>query len=1409
MIKKIITLILIPLTIILSLASISGNVKISKTNIDNLNELSKAYNIKNLLIKKSNLKNADVYNGQYLVPNNLYDEYIKLIDDIAKDITNSSKYETLKKLNNKILNRSEKGIKVFSSSENNSKMIYNLKYHIDISNYPKSYQIFYKDYVDNKIRVLNKSTNFNVDYQKTVDLLNKLKIFIDNELNNQNNLSNIPKENNKLLDFITTQNPFKSTHPKIENKPTEKILYIDKTTGKNDVGNFIKNTKAYDMEGNDISYSIYFKQASVVDYENNGIYNIQIAAVDKYGNETIDSDIYKLVVTTKSEKLTITIPTALEIFGYGKAQTIDLRDLVIVKNYLNIRVDKEYVIVDTFKTSGEKTNLNVLPTLKDGSTDEYLETRQPGFYTLKFRSIDSDYNISETKTKEIIILPKSVDTQSGLIESSNVLPDLKKYSIEELSNYSFVKEDNYYFGGTHPLEKRISKTPNNKKEIRAKLILLDEVVSYEDSDAKKLGFHKQTYDMIQYIDTLIPISAAGNIIIPTKDIINLAHKNGVKVHGYINIPFDYLGGSVDNILQLIKMENGKYVNIEKLYQMAKDFGFDGWTINIQTGFITKQEGIENKAKDQREKYYNDLVQAKKDFEEKLYPFFKELYKYMNSRNIEVFNQGSISNDGIVYNSSIIDDSNSYFVDGNKKINDGYITHYSFYNSSKFNIDKELKKLNNYSQFDLYKGFLAPNIGNSDNGYIMLERINKLLVDQKYNEKLKTSVAIYNLNNKLFDIVENKTSYTKLDPQSPKNLVGSNDYYEYIKRVENFINGGMQISKTNMDEIQQKYETLLSQNKKEDEILKELDIFNNFSLASYFYENSTISKNSFVTHFNTGNGFYYFNEGKIVRDFTNNKTWNSDGGYNNLEDQDILPTYRWDVNILNKTDNSILIKPQFNHKKAYQKMSSLQFKSEFNSDSNSDIMLYKSDLDINQNTKAYVYLYTEETSNISLDLILEIDSKLVKIPTTQKINASSNWTKYEYNISKYGRATKIGFSISTTETSNISLDLSIGKLFISDKAQPTSVKKINSLKILKEVKLNKYGAPQLVDKIGFDRNIYANLFVEFNKIKGAYYVIYQKNNTELRYLASSYSNIIGFDGVKRFSKNLVSPTLDDYDKKAIIEVRAYDKDYNLIAKSNLSFNWPNTLIKGGKAQFRLSSNVAKPGEPIEIYPILSSATKNVEINVPGSINGAKKVGDRYEVSYSKEGFYDINYKAINDYGVNEINLKNAIIISNNVPKESDITSDASIDIRPEMKNIKYSNFCNNDEIPTYILDNDEKGNPNLSTKWCDNLKTPGQRWVIIDFKDVVEISRFVLSHSASSLSNGFDQNPDYNTVEYKISVSLDGKNWTKVVHREQNKKTITEDILENKVKAKHIKLEIINGGADVTARVYDMRIFGSR
>jgi len=95
-----------------------------------------------------------------------------------------------------------------------------------------------------------------------------------------------------------------------------------------------------------------------------------------------------------------------------------------------------------------------------------------------------------------------------------------------------------------------------------------------------------TFSYWQYIDTLVywgGSSGEGLIVAPSADVVDAGHKNGVKVIGTVFMPQTAHGGKMEWLEDLLtKGDDGSYPVADKLVEVAKTYGFDGWFMNQET-----------------------------------------------------------------------------------------------------------------------------------------------------------------------------------------------------------------------------------------------------------------------------------------------------------------------------------------------------------------------------------------------------------------------------------------------------------------------------------------------------------------------------------------------------------------------------------------------------------------------------------------------------------------------------------------------------------------------------------------------------------------------------------------------------------------------------------------------------------
>lgn len=165
------------------------------------------------------------------------------------------------------------------------------------------------------------------------------------------------------------------------------------------------------------------------------------------------------------------------------------------------------------------------------------------------------------------------------------------FQIDELKNWTPDHDpDAKYNRGSIPLADRwMGPTVNPGASRDAKVMPLA-VANARASQAQSQGGNGASayvFNNFQYIDTWDfwgGSSAEGPIAIPSPELIDSAHRNGVPVVGTIFIPWgDETYGSQFVREMTVKAEDGTFPAADKLIEIAQYYGFDGYMINAESG----------------------------------------------------------------------------------------------------------------------------------------------------------------------------------------------------------------------------------------------------------------------------------------------------------------------------------------------------------------------------------------------------------------------------------------------------------------------------------------------------------------------------------------------------------------------------------------------------------------------------------------------------------------------------------------------------------------------------------------------------------------------------------------------------------------------------------------------------------
>lgn len=97
---------------------------------------------------------------------------------------------------------------------------------------------------------------------------------------------------------------------------------------------------------------------------------------------------------------------------------------------------------------------------------------------------------------------------------------------------------------------------------------------------------------------------------------------------------------------------------------------------------------------------------------------------------------------------------------------------------------------------------------------------------------------------------------------------------------------------------------------------------------------------------------------------------------------------------------------------------------------------------------------------------------------------------------------------------------------------------------------------------------------------------------------------------------------------------------------------------------------------------------------------------------------------------------------------------------------------------------------------------GVCWVMMDFKENYDVSRYVIRHAEAG---GYD--PQLNNRDFTVETSTDGENWTVAGSHVGNLSAVT-DVTITPVAARYVKVTVTDGGAEGTIRIADIEIYGS-
>ncbi|MGL4449957.1 MAG: endo-beta-N-acetylglucosaminidase [Sarcina sp.] len=327
-------------------------------------------------------------------------------------------------------------------------------------------------------------------------------------------------------------------------------------------------------------------------------------------------------------------------------------------------------------------------------------------------------NASNMKNYEITKVEKSVESSTESLQ-----PTGNGYSIETLLKWSPESDENArYNRATIKLQDRFTGPVVNKNANKDAKIMNCALTNPQSDNAPSQGSDSENayvFSYWQYIDSYVYWggTSKGIFLPPTPDIVDLAHKNGVPVLGTVGFPWGPGEGHVEQIREFLQKDgNGKFIVADKMIEMARFYGFDGWFINQESYGCSKEDA---------------------DLMVQFFTYMKEA-----APDLKIGWYDSMTTDGPVKYQDALNPLNvGFFQNDGKRVTDEFFLNYnwdrpssSFPEKTKVDMSVDTAKSVGRSQYDVYAGVEVQQ--NAYNDKFPVEH----LLDEE--GKLKTSLAMY-------------------------------------------------------------------------------------------------------------------------------------------------------------------------------------------------------------------------------------------------------------------------------------------------------------------------------------------------------------------------------------------------------------------------------------------------------------------------------------------------------------------------------------------------------------------------------------------------------------------------------------------------------------------------------------------
>ena len=258
----------------------------------------------------------------------------------------------------------------------------------------------------------------------------------------------------------------------------------------------------------------------------------------------------------------------------------------------------------------------------------------------------------------------------------------------------------------------------------------------------------------------------------------------------------------------------------------------------------------------------------------------------------------------------------------------------------------------------------------------------------------------------------------------------------------------------------------------------------YGIANLVADRTPAVGRSFTTSFNTGHGKKWFVDGKVSKD----SEWN----YRSVSG--ILPTWRWW-----QTSSAAKLQADYDFEDAYNGGNSLKFAGDLAENTNQDVRLYSTKLEVTDKTKLRVAHKGGKGSKVYVEFATQKNYTYGGENARKELTLSDDWTKDEFDLSALAGQTIYGIKLTFENTAALKdYQFNLGELTVSDNQEAPQAP--TALKVAKQSLKNAQEAEAIVQFTG-------------NK-DADFYEVYEKDGDAWRLLTGSSATTIYLPKVSR-------------------------------------------------------------------------------------------------------------------------------------------------------------------------------------------------------------------------------------------------------------------------------------------------------